>query len=49
MKTNVGEEKRTVNSANFEFCYAITDRRCDRKGGEGSRGGVGGEGKEGEV
>ena len=30
-KRNIGEEKRTVDSAKFEFCDEIT-RRCEGKG-----------------
>ena len=31
-KGNIGEEKRTVDSAKFEFCDEITRRRCEEKG-----------------
>ena len=37
-KGNIGEGKRTVDSAKFEFCHEITRRRCDGKGGKGREG-----------
>ena len=35
---NIGEEKRTVDSAKFEFCDVITKRRREEKRGKGKRG-----------
>ena len=30
-KGNIGEERRTVDSAKFEFCDEIRRRSCERK------------------
>ena len=38
-KGNIGEEKRTVHSAIFEFCDEITRRKFEGKGG-GKEGGI---------
>ena len=42
-KGNIGEEKRTVDSANVSFCDEITRKRCEGKMGKEGKGREGNE------